>query len=224
MSLTSVISLAKNVITFLEVPPKTIDEFVAALFCPVYDWNHGWEELISPSLEIINNSGPLSKNKDGNYDDMPTITAGDFEVNRFKKQLISLFDRISKLSTSSTSVSSQSSDISNEKPSVDTKHYNAGDNNIDDDDHAKFVITNNDESTTVAIKQKANEFGRNSVVNNDFTTTTTMTTNKTTTSAIDDDALEIQTNFEELNKNYEMNEETSDWMNDVSLANAILKF
>lgn len=98
IQLTSALELLKNLIRFLDIPIKTCDGFLSALITPIINWNeYCWEEITSPSLEILNYSGPLRKNKNSTLDEHPTITTNEIDIQRYKKQFGSLVERICRL-------------------------------------------------------------------------------------------------------------------------------
>lgn len=52
---------------------------------------------------MIQHIGPLRKNKNATLDDQPTFAITEFDFNQFKKQFISILDRITRLTSTGTS-------------------------------------------------------------------------------------------------------------------------
>lgn len=54
--------------------------------------------MTSPALDLLNHMGPLKHSKSNDFDDNPVYTATAFDVDRFKRHLVTLLDRIGRLS------------------------------------------------------------------------------------------------------------------------------
>lgn len=69
------------------------------IFCVVmlYDLQ-SWEEMMATGLNILNYIGPLRKNKNSAVDDDPTIDMAQFDFERFKRHLMGLLERVSRMS------------------------------------------------------------------------------------------------------------------------------
>lgn len=140
--LSASITLIKIIIQHLDINQKIISEFLDCLTTPSYDWiQYSWEEITWPSLELLNYSGPLKKNKNVTIDDRPTICMSDFDLNRFKKQLASLCDRITRLSSSSASTTTSTSGNDTNRSS----DFNGNRNGGDDSNNDQAIINENDE-------------------------------------------------------------------------------
>lgn len=120
-----VIALTRHIVKHLNLQPKIVDGFCAILDSQVTDWLEqvfrnmlhfcpymieskklffffqSWEEVMAPSMEMLNYIGPLRKHKHGALDDNPSFVVGTLDLNRFKRHFSSLVERVCRLSNSS---------------------------------------------------------------------------------------------------------------------------
>lgn len=138
LELTAAMTFVKIIIKYLDIPVKTTVEFLECIVTPVADWLHNsWEEITWPSLEFLNNTGPLKKNKNSTIDDRPSITLTEFDLNRFKKQFASLCDRVTRLSSSTSGGTNTIHSASDINRSGDDSHSNDQIINEKDEDEIK---------------------------------------------------------------------------------------
>lgn len=58
-----------------------------------------WEEMTNDSLDRLNHIGPLRKNKNASIDDNPSYAATSLDINRYKRRLSSILERVCRLSS-----------------------------------------------------------------------------------------------------------------------------
>lgn len=56
-----------------------------------------WEETTNDSLDRLNHIGALRKNKNASVDDNPSYAATSLDINRYKRRLSALLERVCRL-------------------------------------------------------------------------------------------------------------------------------
>ncbi|XP_059615295.1 protein PTHB1 [Phlebotomus argentipes] len=105
INLSCILNILRETLKYCGLPNYVTENLQSVLVTPINDWTEQiWEESIAAPVDLMSHVGVLSKHKGMDFDENYSfLVTNPFDLARLKRQLVNLFDRVTRLIAEGTS-------------------------------------------------------------------------------------------------------------------------